>query len=114
VNLPGQYEKSQETEEVKMKPRTEKSLQLYDVMLKRGYPQEFCEQVTLNLNTDWTANRMLGYLSHYKKLPMEEVADEMLSILSDRNRIMQKKELESTNARWNEYLNERREENRGR
>jgi hypothetical protein len=93
-----------------MKPRTEKSLQLYDVMLKRGYPQEFCEQVTLNLNTDWTANRMLGYLSHYKKLPMEEVADEMLSILSDRNRIMQKKDLESSNARWNEYLNRRREE----
>jgi hypothetical protein len=91
-----------------MKPRTEKSLQLYDVMLKRGYPQEFCEQVTLNLNTDWTANRMLGYLSHYKKLPMEEIVDEMLSILSDRNRIMQKKELESTNARWNEYLNQRK------
>jgi hypothetical protein len=91
-----------------MKPRTEKSLQLYDVMLKRGYPQEFCEQVTLNLNTDWTANRMLGYLSHYKKLPMEEVVDEMLSILSDRNRIMQKKALESTNARWNEYLNQRK------
>jgi hypothetical protein len=93
-----------------MKPRTEKSLLLYDVMLKRGYPQEFCEQITLNLNTDWTANRMLGYLSHYKKLPMEEVADEMLSILSDRNRIMQKKELESTNARWNDYLNRRKEE----
>jgi hypothetical protein len=36
---------------------------------------------------------------------MEEVADEMLAILSDRNRIMQKKELESVNARWNEYLN---------
>lgn len=38
---------------------------------------------------------------------MEDVADEMLAILSDRNRIMQKKELESTNARWNEYLNVR-------
>jgi hypothetical protein len=25
--------------------------------------------------------------------------------LSDRNRIMQKKELENTNAKWNEYLN---------
>jgi hypothetical protein len=48
---------------------------------------------------------MIGYLSHYKKLPMEEVADEMLAILSDRSRIMQKKELESVNARWNEYLN---------
>jgi hypothetical protein len=39
---------------------------------------------------------------------MEEIVDEMLSILSDRNRIMQKKELESTNARWNEYLNQRK------
>jgi hypothetical protein len=88
-----------------MKPRTEKSMQLYDEMVRRGYPKEFCEQVTLNLNTDWTANRMLGYLSHYPKLPLEEVADEMLSILSDRNHIMQKKELESTNEKWNEFLN---------
>ena len=87
-----------------MKTRTAKSMQLYDVMLKRGYPAEFCEQVTLNLNTDWTAQRMLGYLSHYNKLPMEEVVDEMLAILSDRNRIMQKHELEDENAKWNMFL----------
>lgn len=54
-----------------------------------------------------TAKSMIGYLSHYKKLPMEEVADEMLAILSDRNRIMQKKELESVNAKWNEYMDAR-------
>lgn len=53
----------------------------------------------------WTAQWMIGYLSHYKKLPMEEIVDEMLAILSDRNRIMQKHELEESNARWNEYLN---------
>ena len=88
-----------------MKARTQKSLELYDILLQRGYPQPFCEQITLNLNTDWTAQRMIGYLSHYKKLPMEDVADEMLAILSDRNRIMQKKDLEATNARWNDYLN---------
>lgn len=88
-----------------MKPRTAKSLGLYDIMLNRGYPKEFCEQITLNLNTDWTAQRMIGYLSHYKRLPMEDVVDEMLAILSDRNRIMQKHELEDSNARWNEYLN---------
>ena len=87
-----------------MKPRTEKSMELYHMMLKRGYPEEFCAQVTKNLNTDWTAQRMMGYLSHYKKLPMEEIVDEMLAILSDRNRIMQKKELEYANAAWNEYL----------
>ena len=90
-----------------MKPRTDKSMELYEMMLRRGYPETFCDQITRNLNTDWTAQRMIGYLSHYKKLPMEEVVDEMLAILSDRNRIMQKKELESANAKWNEYLNER-------
>ena len=84
-----------------MKPRTAKSMELYEIMLRRDYPAEFCEQITLNLNTDWTAQRMIGYLSHYKKLPMEDVADEMLAILSDRNRIMRKKDLEAVNARWN-------------
>ena len=92
-----------------MKPRTEKSMELYEIMLRRGYPESFCDQVTRNLNTDWTAQRMIGYLSYYKTLPMEEVVDEMLAILSDRNRIMQKKELENTNAKWNEYLETRRE-----
>ena len=92
-----------------MKPRTDKSMELYEMMLRRGYPETFCDQITRNLNTDWTAQRMIGYLSHYKKLPMEEVVDEMLAILSDRNRIMQKKELESANAKWNEYLDTRRE-----
>lgn len=55
-----------------------------------------------NLGTDLYI--MLGYLSHYRKLPMEEIADEMLAILSDRNRIMQKKNLENVNASWNEFL----------
>lgn len=90
-----------------MKPRTAKSMELYEFMLQRGYPEPFCDQVTKNLNTDWTAQRMIGYLSHYRHLPMEEVADEMLAILSDRDRIMQKKELESSNAKWNDYMNGR-------
>ena len=88
-----------------MKPKTAKSMELYDILLRRGYPEPFCDEITKNLNPDWTAQRMIGYLSHYKKLPMEEIADEMLAILNDRNRIMQKHELEETNARWNDYLN---------
>lgn len=91
-----------------MKQRTKKSMELYEILLKRGYPQEFCQQITLNLNTDWTAQRMIGYLSHYQKLPMEDVADEMLAILSDRNRIMEKKMLENVNEKWNAM----REENK--
>lgn len=87
-----------------MKPKSEKSLELYHILLKRGYPEGFCDEVTKNLNTDFTAQRMIGYLSHYPVLPMVEVADEVLAILSDRNRIMQKKEMERVNESWNEYL----------
>lgn len=88
-----------------MKPKSPKSLELYHIMRKRGYPEEFCDQITKNLNTDWTAQRMIGYLSHYKKLPLEEIVDEMLAILGDRNRIMQKHKLEEANAKWNTFLN---------
>lgn len=76
------------------------------MMLDRGYPEEFCDLITKNLNTDFTADRMMGYLSHYQELPLEEIVDEMLSILADRNRIMQKKQLESNNAEWNRFLEE--------
>ena len=89
-----------------MKPRSEMSMELYDMMLDRGYPEEFCDLITKNLNTDFTAGRMIGYLSHYQELPLEEIVDEMLSILADRNRIMQKKQLESNNAEWNRFLEE--------
>ncbi len=89
-----------------MKPRSPKSMELYHIMVRRGYPEEFCEAITRNLNTDFTATRMIGYLSHYKTLPMEEIADEMLSILSDRNRIMEKKQLEEINASWNQHMME--------
>lgn len=87
-----------------MKPKSEYSQELYRIMLKRGYPEVFCDEVTKNLNTDFTAKRMIGYLSHYQKLSLEDIADEMLAILSDRNRIMQKKEVERTNAAWNRIM----------
>lgn len=89
-----------------MKPRSEMSMELYEMMLDRGYPEEFCDLISKNLNTDFTAGRMMGYLLHYQELPLEEIVDEMLSILADRNRIMQKKQLESNNAEWNRFLEE--------
>lgn len=87
-----------------MKPKSESSIELYNLMIERGYPERFCDLITKNLNTDYTAIRMIQYLSHYQYLPPEEVVDEMLAILSDRNRIMQKKELENVNAKWNIHL----------
>ena len=85
-----------------MKERTEISMQLYQMMVERGYPENLCDLVTRNLNTDYTATRMIGYLSHYSYLPDVEVVDEMLAILSDRNAIIKKKEAEQAQAKISE------------
>ena len=89
-----------------MKERTELSMQLYRILLKRRYPEEFCDLITKNLNTDFTAKRMIGYLSHYSNLLEVEIVDEMLAILSDRNAIMRKKEMEHAQAKINELYNQ--------
>ena len=34
-----------------MTPRTGKSMELYEIMLRRAYLEPFCEQITRNLNT---------------------------------------------------------------
>ena len=81
-----------------MKEKSESSRILYRMLMEKGYSEEFSDLISQNLNTDFTAGRMIGYLSHYTSLPEAEI----VSILSDRNRIMQKKEMEATNARWNE------------
>lgn len=85
-----------------MKPRTELSMQLYHMLLERGYHEELCDVITRNLNTDFTAARMIGYLCQYSHLKEGEVVDEMLAILSDRNELIKKKETEQAQAKINE------------
>lgn len=85
-----------------MKPRSEKSLELCSLMMKKGYPPEFCNLISGELNTDYTAARMIGYLNAEPYTTMEIVADEMLAILSDRDTFIKKKEAEYAQARLNE------------
>ncbi len=87
--------------------KSEKSIELYHILLDRGYPEPFCDEVTKNLNTDFTATWMIRYLSHYQKPPLEDLVDEMLGILEQRNRIVEKKKTENYNQIYNEYLNSR-------
>lgn len=75
-------------------------MRLYEMMLERGYPENLCDLVTRNLNTDYAATRMIGYLSHYSYLPEVEVVDEMLAMLSDRNAIIKKKEAEQEQGNY--------------
>ena len=82
---------------------SERTDELYKVLLDRGYPKEFCVEIAYkNMNTDYTATRMLGYLYRVTNPRIEDLVDEMLAILSDRDAIIQKKEMEHAQAVINE------------
>ena len=78
---------------------SERTDELYKVLLDRGYPKEFCAEIAYkNMNTDYIATRMLGYLYRVSDPRIEDLVDEMLAILSDRDAIIQKKEMEHAQA----------------
>ena len=82
---------------------SERTDELYKVLLDRGYPKEFCAEIAYkNMNTDYTATRMLGNLYRVSDPRIEDLVDEMLAILSDRDAIIQKKEMEHAQAVINE------------
>lgn len=82
---------------------SEQTEELYKALLSRGYPKELCVEIAYkNMNTDYTATRMLGYLYRVSNPRIEDLVDEMLAILSDRDAIIQKKEMEHAQAVINE------------
>ena len=81
--------------------------ELYDALQLKGYPEDFCREIAYRqMNTDYTATRMLGYLYRISEPRPEYVVDEMLAILSDRNAIIQKKELEHAQTTINKVYRE--------
>ena len=84
---------------------SEESIELYNVLSQRGYEAKFCELISRQLNTTWTATRMLGYLRYLPLLREEDIVDEMLCILSDRDSIRKKKESEYYQGKVNEIYN---------
>lgn len=76
--------------------------ELYDALREKGYPLDFCREVAYKqMNSDYTATRMLGYLYRTSAPRPEDVVDEMLAILSDRNAFIRKKEAEDAQATVN-------------
>jgi hypothetical protein len=76
---------------------------LYAALQEEGYPDEFCYEIAYRqMNTDYTATRMLGYLYRTSQPRPEDVVDEMLAIIADRDAIVQKKEMEHAQARINQ------------
>lgn len=81
-------------------------MQLYEMMLEMGYPEPFCKVVSRELRSDLAQVRMMGYLSQYSQASQEQVADEMLAILSDRDAWIKKKQMENNQQKWNRFLAE--------
>lgn len=81
---------------------TEKSRQLQKALEKKGYLPELCMLIAQNLSTDYTAERMLNYLGSVPNPGQEELVDEMLAILSDRDHFVEKHKMESINTGINE------------
>ncbi len=82
---------------------SEKTVELYRLLLSKGYPEELCREIAYkHMNTDYTATRMMGYLYRVSDPRIEDLVDEMLAILSDREEIIRKKEMERAQAVMND------------
>ena len=80
--------------------------ELIRTLERMGYPEDFAKAVAKNLGSEKTMRRMTAYLQAAKPRSAEEIADEMLAIMSDRDRWVQKKENEYYNSRYNQMLYE--------
>ncbi|MCR5134001.1 MAG: hypothetical protein K6B12_00015 [Clostridiales bacterium] len=93
-----------------MPAMTKHSEKVFSVMLYKGYPEGFAKVIAREMHTPYTADRMIAYLGRAGRPPAEEVADEMLAILADRDKFVDK----HINAYAQEVINEmyrlRREE----
>ena len=87
-----------------MDRRYELQREVAEAIRKLGYPEEFGQLVAGQLRTEKPLARMLGYLRQARPKTAEEIADEMLAILDDRDRWIDKKKAEYYNQKANELI----------
>lgn len=79
---------------------SEKSELLYKLMLRKGYPEEFSRLICMEMNTDFTAEKMMNYVYGEKKR-LEDIADEMVAIKDFRDHLINKHISEHANISIN-------------
>lgn len=70
-----------------------------------GFPEEFGEVLLGELGGPWSLRRMTSYLRNAQPTRFEQVADELVVILEERRRIVEKISSEEANAGWTAFLN---------
>lgn len=82
--------------------QSEKSKEVYRALLDKGFQESLCKEIAYKyMNTDYTATRMLGYLYRMTELSEEQVVDEMIAILEDRDKFRKKHEMQEAQAALN-------------
>ena len=80
----------------------ERLLKAFDFL---GFPEEFGPLIARELGGPWSMRRMTSYLYAAQPTKVEQVADELIVILEERARIVDKLTTEEANAGWNAFLN---------
>ena len=78
---------------------------LYKLMVHRGYPEEFSKLICNELGTDFLCDRLMYYIAGNEKHTLEDVADEMLSLKSFRDKLVEKHKAEYAQGKINELYN---------
>ena len=82
---------------------SDRTRELYRALQEKGYPDAFCREIAYKyMNTYYTPTRLFGYLYRVTRPRLVFVSDVLFAILSDRDAIMQKKELEHAQATIND------------
>ena len=70
-----------------------------------GYPEEFGVVLAVELRSDNAMARMTSYLRQAQPQSPEEIADEMLAIVSQRDAWVERKKSQWADSRVNEFYN---------
>lgn len=84
--------------------RAEACRELCETVRRMGYPEQFGRDIAKNLGSEKMIRRMISYLHQASPRSAEEIADEMLAIMSDREAWVKKKQAQEANAAYNEMM----------
>ncbi|MDO4806281.1 MAG: hypothetical protein Q4A07_03445 [Coriobacteriales bacterium] len=70
-----------------------------------GYPEEFAQVLASELRSANAMERMAAYVRNARPTSPEQIADEMLTIVADRNRWVEQKMSEHANATMTAFYN---------
>lgn len=79
--------------------------ELLEITGALGLPEEIGKVIAENLHSERSIRRMISYLKNAHPLSMEQIADEMIAIMEDRDAWIRKKQAQESSARYTAWLN---------